>query len=756
MRVSWIATVWIVLAAALHAQTLASQGSADLNVQLRSATGSNRFQVGEVIPLEMLFSSTSKGRYLAPCLPFRESNFGFPMCRFTNVWSFAVTPMDGAVDLTKIGFGVRTGGGSTFEVPNPDLTTEPAKYNYTLNKRYRFDRPGSYTVRFTMTVGLDDPVNQATGGLRELNSPQRGVTVSRDMELQIVAADPEWQKRVESEGADAHAKPIPLVTDPPTAERLSYESKTEALCVLGTPEAARILARAFLHGVFEAQRCLEVTPSGKAAAEELKRQLIASDTRVNSVELNFVAQYLNQQYGDPNKQNGWIDSTNEVLDSLIAALPQKEETARLASLLTVVQNPPRAQDGGGTRPLPLPASVIALVAENFDLIPYERQQWLMRGGWPQVRSPLMLPVVRKKAEAPDELALVRWLELDPSAATPFIRAEIGRPMPRFSAYGLRLPDATLPDLEEQMAKNFVALSGEFALAYEASLLHRYATAKVLPTVLPFVDGKLPDWSCQVKVPISAYLLKVAPREAEARIRRGMPQIRDGRCNEYLSAIGRLQASQVLEKLALEQIHARTIMTRDSADYLRRYGTLPSKQNLWNELVHWRKTMEADHEGPSSEHYGDFHELIMSYAGAVGWTLTSDDATRLSALLGEDASNGVACTFSCGATLATPPGPQRYYIYGRPIRDWTMPPMQFLNSPERLTYSVNQYGCEGLKALKQKLVQFPTGSTFTFAYEFTAEYRDEILEISQFLISHGYKVDNNWHWDFLDPLVLSTH
>ena len=47
-----------------------------LQVPLRSATGSNRFQIGEVIRLEVILSSNTPNRYLEPSALFRESNFG--------------------------------------------------------------------------------------------------------------------------------------------------------------------------------------------------------------------------------------------------------------------------------------------------------------------------------------------------------------------------------------------------------------------------------------------------------------------------------------------------------------------------------------------------------------------------------------------------------------------------------------------------------------------------------------------------------
>ena len=70
--------------------------------------------------------------------------------------------------------------------------------------------------------------------------------------------------------------------------------------------------------------------------------------------------------------------------------------------------------------------------------------------------------------------------------------------------------------------------------------------------------------------------------------------------------------------------------------------------------------------------------------------------------------------------------------------------------ERLRYSINQYRCADLRALKDKLLQFPEGSVFEFVYDFSAADRDELVEISNFLWSHSYKVRNLQNWSFLRP------
>ena len=142
----------------LSAQARRAQEPVDLRVELRSATGSTRFQLDDVIPLEILISSSNRNRYLEPCEMFRQSCFGFPKCRFQTQWSFHVYPEAGWHDKGLPSCG--TVGGPSYEVQSLDLTPEAKRFSYVLTDRFRFDTPGKYTVRFLLTVGLDDESNQ--------------------------------------------------------------------------------------------------------------------------------------------------------------------------------------------------------------------------------------------------------------------------------------------------------------------------------------------------------------------------------------------------------------------------------------------------------------------------------------------------------------------------------------------------------------------------------------------------------------------
>ncbi len=762
-KIEWSALTVGLLASLMLGQQTTPSEPADLQVQFRSATGSNRFRIGEVIPVEVLLSSPTPDRYLEPCALFRESNFGFPQCRFFSRWSFAITPETGWVDYTKEFDGPGTGGGPMFEVPPHYLTTQPVTSSYALTNRFRFDKPGEYTIHFQLDVGFDDEVTKA--------KPQpHGTSVTREIILQIVPAEGQWQKEIVLKGAEAWFSPRPRETNPPSQSLLEYRQAKQALCTLGTPEAARALAKAVLPADFEAQNCLERSPSLSAGIEEMRRLLVDPDVAVSPNFFSALVGFLNIQ---ESKKVGGLFLSQEVADkerdALFAALPQKRGDAQAVSLATVLQYPPRTKSKpmDGAYDLAFPPSVIAVAATNFDRLPSQTQELLLENGWDRIRSPLMLPAVRHRAETGDGPAVLRWLELEPAAATEFIRKEVVRPQPRYSSYYLRLSDPSLPDQETQIAANFAgfaSLKDDHDLVHSATLLHRYATRAVLPTVLPFIDAKLTDWPCSIQVPVLAYLLKVSPEEAAPRVDKVLNTPRIQVCtSRLLTTLGSLEPTPVLERTSLSQIEIGGPAAADAAHYLQKYAPPQFKSKIWDQLKMWHQRFVTS--GAQKRVNGgawtpdDLTErdlitgLTDAFEKAQAWMLTPEDAEGLQALLGEETMGGLQCTFQCGAHLSVGPGPGEYAIYGQmnptvEERQYARESMEYLNSVERLRYSINQYQCGDLKSLKDKLVQFPSGSTFVFAYEFSARDRDELVEISSFLAEHGYKVKNVQNWTFL--------
>jgi hypothetical protein len=735
---------------------------ADLTVQLRSATGSNRFQIGEEIRLQVALSSSTPKRYLEPCRTlFDESRFGFPRCRFINHWSFTVRPAGGWVDLTQeFPSGPGIGGGPSFDVPNADLSTQPVIFSYMLTHRFRFDMPGEYRVRLSMDVGLDDETTQRKAKPDPTVQPH-AVSVMRESVLQIVPASPQWQAEIIRKGYEAYSGPIPPLTNPPSPELRQYKEATKALCNVGTEEAARVMIKLLLRSDLHHQElggCLKRTPSATAAIQEMQRLLVNPDAAINAKFFRVLVMLLGR---DESRISGFPILSQQHVDSqrekLFAALPQKRGEARISSLLTVLAYPPRGKSTAFevSHNLPFAPSVIASVVANYDRFPEQSQEWIIDEGWDRVRSPLMLPVVRRRATAGNGQALLRWLELEPDGATAFARQEVVRPAPRFSSFYLRLPEASMPGQEARIAANFVALAEQNDLVRAAPLLHRYATGAVLPSVLPFIDAKRAGWPCSIQFPVLAYLLKTSTADAAPRVEQALREVNHGPCNtnQFFTNIGVLEPSPVLERLALAEIDkGPQSLALDAAEYLRRYGSTAMKPLVWDLLMRWHERFIASgaekrlNDRAATQDDQAQGALVRALAGvfvgAQAWVLSPKESYSIEALLGKGMVSGYAA-------LGLAPTPGSYSIHGD--RGWrSTSPMEYLNPVERLRYSVNQFRCDDMRALKEKRLQFPAGSTFSFGQEFTGADRDELVAISDFLWSHGCEVINPQKWSFLRP------
>jgi hypothetical protein len=258
----------------------------------------------------------------------------------------------------------------------------------------------------------------------------------------------------------------------------------------------------------------------------------------------------------------------------------------------------------------------------------------------------------------------------------------------------------------------------------------------------------------------AYLLKVSPEYAAPRVEELLQKTnREPWQSTFFTDIGFLEPSPVLERLAIAQIEAGTQpLANDAVEYLRRHGSAAAKPLVWKQLVRWRGQLATSTEKTAKDDalFNEGHlqqmfvnELTDAFVSGQGWVLSPQESSSLQALLGEQTGSQLSCRFNCGASIGTGPGPSSYAIYGKVNRQ-PQGRAEYMRPTERLRYFINQYRCEDMGALKQKILQLPAGSSFDFAYDFSAADRDELVEISDFLWSHGYKVRNSQNWNFLRP------
>ncbi len=381
-----------------------------LSMDLRTTTGSNVFHIGEVIPIQVSVSSGKSHRYLAPCNLFWHPGFGFPRCYFATPWQFTITPAEGwqdrSADLIPL-----TEGGPEFDVPTRNLTREPITERETLSDLFRFSQPGEYKIRLTVEIALDDhkPPHQPGDGTRP-----KAVKVSRELLIKIVPVDAEWEQGVIRKGLEAFAARRQPELEP------EYREAAKAFCYLGTPNAAMALARLASQdrGVW---KCLFRSPSVQTGVDEMQRLLAAPETPVSQNFFETLVGLLNRAKSPLSDMvmisQKIVDEQREVL---FHALSRKQGSARIISLMTVLANPPRV--------LPIPAGimpfqepVIATLVANWNDLPEDFKARLLKELWLAVKSPLLLPILRSRAETGDQSALQRWMEMDPVGAAEFLK-----------------------------------------------------------------------------------------------------------------------------------------------------------------------------------------------------------------------------------------------------------------------------------------------------------------------------------------------
>ena len=237
--------------------------------------------------------------------------------------------------------------GPTYEVPNPDLGSEPAKSSFVLTDKYRFDEPGKYTVRLILEVGLDDESTR----LHEPDSVRpHFVSVTREVALEIVPASTEWEREVIRKGYEAFTGPNPGYKKPSSPEMLQYQKDTQAFCNLGTPEAVRALAMLLSQNHEEVKSCLEYSPRRALALDVMRSLQTQPDVAVTPGFFEALCELLTKdearkQETDMVRGKG-EDSERE---PLYAAILKKQNEAQITSLATLLGSP---RQRGVSLPLP--------------------------------------------------------------------------------------------------------------------------------------------------------------------------------------------------------------------------------------------------------------------------------------------------------------------------------------------------------------------------------------------------------------------
>jgi hypothetical protein len=666
----------------------------DVRLTVRTRGERTTFRIGEVIPLELSFSSTAEKKYVLDAADYNETGR-------RNIDSFTVDPKLGWSDPLDLYFrsGAFSYGG---EIPTPAILFQPVMVPIDLNEWVRFDRPGQYRV--AVRSRRVSSVDHLLRGEFE--------AISNELRLTIVTASPEWQKETLRQSVAA--------LDTPDSRR----DTVKALRYLGTEAAAREMAHRIQNA--DCRMGMIGSPARAAGLDEMRKLARDPGVAVDTPFLRLMAA-LAIPDGPGVRGRDAEERFNGFLGELISAIPVKRGTALAVSLRTIVESPVPI--------LPeLRQSRTEILAANFDKLPVPDQAGFLEDRAKRLDPELLLPLVRKAAERyqdppkPEEndpwsfnqaggAALRHWYALAPAEARPAILREILRPEPRFQTDVLGiLPDKELPDVEQALVAHLKATGDLAAGRNLALLIHRYASAAVEADVIAYLDQEFEDGSSDTLTPLLAWLLRVDPESARTRLENSTGY-------HSLVDIGKLQPSAILEGLAIRALDASdAYVVADAADYLTGYGSARTEEILWTHFADWSKRWTGREAGllRAAVVAGDWsagQHMMQALAAGHGWLTSEAKLRRLAEL-------------AVGAVLHQQ---AEEYLTRWQDRPW---PILFLGNGQFL---MAQYYTTSIEAAKSKLLQFPKGSEFHLSVTGQEGESEVFRELARFAEDHGWSL-----------------
>jgi hypothetical protein len=717
---SLVVIALLLLFSSSSAQNTVASSPSDPQLTVTTRDNQTTFHIGEIIPLDLAFTSSTPNAYQLDMATYDRSGR-------LNEDQFVVDPSNGSDDPLQLYFraykGFMMGGLRGFK----GLSTTPATIHANLNEWVRFKAPGQY--RLTVISRRVSKVGSNEFG--NLTVTSNSVTMT------ILPATKEWQ--------DATLKSSIQFLDstkPPAVPALDpANSRTQAvktLRYLGTPEAAREMARRMTGTVSDWDFAAGVmgSPARSVALEEMKKLLVDPNFPVSGRFLGTISVLA--------LPDGIVDNVPEEREKietqfrqeLVSALPQKQGAALAVSNNTIIGT-------AGSSPLPadVKRTLTRQLVATFDNLSSQEQYVLLEFRWSTLDHQEMLPLLKRveKKESDDmqsklasATALKRWYEMAPDEARPVVIQEMLRPKPRFSARTLGiLPDKELPEVDQPLVEHLTPSSDFFASSNSASLIHRYATRAAEAKVLAFLDPEVGKLACAIQAPLLAYVVKNDPEASRPLLERAMKARGKGftACNHMLlTDVGALQSNSVLQEIAIKSLDdSDPEVVGDAASYLKQFGSASAENVLWTRMVAWSerwKGHEKELQSVPGENMSAMYEsaagshLVEALGAGHGW-------------LPDEAKLGRLIDLSVTAT-------QKQQVE-QFLKAWQTRPWPIMFMPVVGQVHIAQFQETSIESAKEKLLQFPPGSAFEWILFGQEGEQKAFEEMSQFANEHSLKL-----------------
>lgn len=531
-----------------------SQNPANVTCTLSLPDGRTTFQQGEAIRVTLSFTTSTPGRY-------RYNPYWFdPLDTLHISPGGSVTDpraeeRGGPVSITINGY-----------IPPPvPLTDKPAVMPIILNNRLRFDHPGTFRLYVTSQRILDAATH--TGKFPNIGPFAVGKPVTSNIvTFTVTPASDAW----------AHAQvQAALAQKPVNLSVLSYLGTREAAQALLAVLATDKYPRSSESNGYAIHQGLVGFPDRAWLIEEMQHDLTAPDYTLTQTFLDTLAQLESQRKTDtPFRRRDWLRAADAVPAKTPAALPMTLHTLLETTWLTDIGTDPDVRAR-------LP-SLTHRMAPVFDQLPPQAQEYLLDGDWRRMRTPALLPALRRAWAAAtrpqnndfglNDLLLRRLYDLSPAEGRRAILREAVQPYPRVTARALSiLPDRTLPALDKPLLANLYQQDADQDIV--CGLIARYASPALYGPARAFY-GTGEDWACAPKAALLAYFLRVKPDDGAAMVRQALTQRTKTGCYSFLlTDIWPLYDSPRLEPIAISHLnYPNAQVVSDAAEALGQYGS----------------------------------------------------------------------------------------------------------------------------------------------------------------------------------------
>jgi len=470
-----------------------------LRFELRLPDGKTQFQMGETIPVRLLFSNVGK-----QSLWLNQSGF-LPFA------SFAVEPKEGATN--PLGdLPARTFFSIMGALPVPiRLAEKPTEESFSLNEYVRFDRPGSYAIRATTSRVFIKTEEKALaqgfffGGGSAVTSPS--------LTLQIVPADPKWQaEQVEAWRSlwarqtldtSGYGWKTPKGVTTPANDLRFLNTRAGAWAMIdrmgqdGAPRSSGSEAYYWRSGLVGFSDRSWLIGAMKDAMKRSPYAITQGflDNLATLEELQGGEKRTKQETLYLSPFSAQVEEANWNL--ALAALPAKKGAVRALTLHTLLETAWLSNWGKSPQVKARLPQLVAQVPDIFGELPPLPQEYLLNTGkysdeWDRIKGPRMVAPLRRLwaalpvqpgvsyRETPDLIAH-RLYELDPQGTRILLLKEMALPYPRASFQALSLVnDKRLPQLQNVWLANLNANGADQDTA--ALLIGRYATKALQPQI----------------------------------------------------------------------------------------------------------------------------------------------------------------------------------------------------------------------------------------------------------------------------------